>query len=229
MKKAFLLCAAMLSAVVAEGRNIKISVVPTEAKITIDGSYYGDGVVNFAMKKSEGFINVKCECEGYVTLETKIYSTDKRNAISYNLRKDEFFETSTPSGQINRNMTVEVSKELFKVGEDGRIDASTAWKLITQVVLNYFDEIQTTDMVSGYLQTAWKYRNFPESEKTVRTRVTVKQVGLGDNLSYSIKVSCETAPIYMGKLKTEAFRESDRILKDMEPLINEFQSRLGRQ
>ena len=107
------------------------------------------------------------------------------------------------------------------------MDLSQAWKIIHQVILNYFDEIQTTDIASGFIQTPWRYETFPEAEKQVRTRISVKQNAFGDDLSFQIKVSSEAGSLYASR-RDESFQEIDRILKSLEPIISEFQTRLGK-
>lgn len=208
-------------------REIKISVTPSDAKIYIDGSYYGDGVVTANLKKKDGFIVVKVEKPGYVTLETKIYGSDKRAAVAYTLRRDEIFDKSEASGLVNKYFSVKVSDDLYSINEDGSIDMSLAWKIIHQVILKYFDEIQTTDIASGFIQTPWKYKTFPESEKQIRTRVSVRQSAYGEELAFQIKVSSEMG--YIHAMHTdESFQTIDRILKDLEPIISEFQTRIGK-
>ena len=88
------------------------------------------------------------------------------------------------------------------------------------------DEIESSDMLSGFIQTPWKIKPFPNSGIQVRTRVTVKQSNIGNNLTYKIKISSETASI--GTNREESFQETMRILKKYETLISEFQSRLGK-
>lgn len=179
-----------------------------------------------SIKKKEGFIAVKCEKDGFVTLETKIFFTDKRKAVSYTLRRDVFFDISVASGLVNKYFTVKVSKDLYSE-ENGKRNTERAWKMIHQVILNYFDEIQTTDIASGFIQTPWMYKSFPEAERQVRTRVSVKESNIGGDLTFQIKVSSEAAPIF-AQQKDEAFQEINRILKDLEPIISEFQARLGK-
>ncbi len=208
-------------------RNVKISVTPSDAKIYVDGNYVGDGVITASVTKKEGFIAVKFIKEGYVTLETKIFASDKRNAVSYTLRRDVFLDVSVPSGLVNRYFTVTVSKSLYAEDEDtGKRNTEKAWKMIHQIILNYFDEIQTTDLASGFVQTPWFYKTFPEAEKQMRTRVSVKESNLGGDLTFQVKISSEVAPIFAPQ-KDESFQEIDRIAKDLEPLISEFQTRLG--
>lgn len=210
------------------GREVKISVLPSTAKIYIDGNYAGEGIVTANVRAKDGFIVVKCEEAGYVTLETKIFYSDKRNAVSYTLRRDAFLDVTVGSGLVNKYFSVKVSEDLYKVDSvSGKRDTELAWKMIHQVILNYFDEIQTTDMASGFIQTPWQYKSFPEIEKVVRTRVSVKESNLGGDLTFQIKVSSEAAPIF-GMSHEESYREINRIVKEFEPMISEFQARLGK-
>lgn len=219
-----LICSINLS---LSAREVKVSVTPSDAKIYVDGNYYADGVATVNVSKRSEFVVIKLESPGYVTMETKIYASDKRKAISYTLRRDGFFDVSVASGLVNKYFNVKVSKDLYKIDENGNMDLSLAWKMIHQVILNYFDEIQTTDIASGFVQTPWRYATFPEAEKQVRTRVSVKQNSFGDELSFQIKVSSEAGSMYASR-RDESFQEIDRILKELEPIISEFQTRLGK-
>jgi len=219
-----LICSINLS---LSAREVKVSVTPSDAKIYVDGNYYADGVATVNVSKKSEFVVIKLESPGYVTMETKIYASDKRKAISYTLRRDGFFDVSVASGLVNKYFNVKVSKDLYHIDENGNMDLSLAWKMIHQVILNYFDEIQTTDVASGFVQTPWRYATFPEAEKQVRTRVSVKQNSFGDELSFQIKVSSEAGSMYASR-RDESFQEIDRILKELEPIISEFQTRLGK-
>ncbi len=229
MKKLLFLTIALICSInlSLSAREVKVSVTPSDAKIYVDGNYYADGVATVNVSKKSEFVVIKLESPGYVTMETKIYASDKRKAISYTLRRDGFFDVSVASGLVNKYFNVKVSKDLYKIDENGNMDLSLAWKMIHQVILNYFDEIQTTDVASGFVQTPWRYETFPEAEKQVRTRVSVKQNSFGDELSFQIKVSSEAGSMYASR-RDESFQEIDRILKELEPIISEFQTRLGK-
>lgn len=228
MKKILLLIISLcLGFVLSEAKDIKISVTPSDAKIYIDGNYVGDGVTTASLKKKDGFLVVKFEREGYVTTEVRVFASEKRTAFSYTMRKDEFLNVSAPSGLVNKYFSVTVSKDLYTVDENGKKNSELAWKLIHQILLNYFDEIQTTDFASGFIQTPWQYETFPAADKQMRTRVSVKESNLGGDLTFQIKVSSEVAPL-MASQNDESFQEIDRIAKDFEPIISEFQSRLGK-
>lgn len=210
----------------ARKKSLKISATPSDSKISIDGNYVGDGVIEFPITSKDNFLVIKIEKEGYIPVETKFYTSDKRNAIAYTLRPDLFYEASTPNDLANRFFSVEVSKELYSVDDKGKKDAEKAWKLIHQILLNYFDELQTTDISSGFIQTPWKYRQFGESKQVIRTRVTVKQMGVSENLVFQIKISSEQAPL-IGMNNENSYKEVTRLLIEYDSLISEFQARLS--
>jgi len=227
MKRLFLLVALFAFFGSMNAKPIKISVTPSDAKIYIDGNYQADGVTTANVRKKEGFIVVKVEKEGYITLEDKIFFTDKRKAVSYTMRRDVFFDLSVASGLVNQYFSVMVSEDLYTIDDNGKIDASLAWKMIHQIILNYMDEIKITDVASSYIQTPWYYKSFPEADKQVRTRVTVRESNSGaDYLTFQIKISSEAANLIANR--EESFQEINRIIKDLEPMINEFQLRLGK-
>jgi hypothetical protein len=225
--KLLLFMACFLMANLLGAKDVKISVMPSDAKIYIDGNYVGDGITTANLKKKEGFIVVKFEKEGYVTLETKIFATNKRKAVSYTMRRDVFFDVSNFSGSVNEYFTVKISQDFYYTDENGKRNTELAWKMLHQVILNYFDEIQTTDMASGFIQTPWQYKTFPEADRVARTRVSVKESNIGGDLTFQIKISSEAAPL-IGQHREESYREINRILKELEPMIAEFQARLGK-
>lgn len=219
----FIIC--LIVPLQASAKDVKISVTPSTAKIYIDGNYVGDGIVTVPVKRKEGFIVVKLE-EGYVTLETKIYAKDKRKAVSYNLRRDALYDL-TVEANTNKYFTVNVSKELYSIDEKGKKNTEKAWKLIHQILLNYFDEIQTTDLNSGFIQTPWNYKRLPEIDKVMRTRVSIRDISVADGLTFQIKISSEIAPL-LGANSEESYQETIRLVKEFEPIISEFQSRLSK-
>ncbi|MCM8872436.1 MAG: PEGA domain-containing protein [Paludibacteraceae bacterium] len=215
----------LMISVIADAKIVKVSVTPSDAKIYLDGNYAGDGVVNATVRSKEGFVNIKLEKEGYVTLETKIYASDKRKAVSYVMRQDPLESLTVVSGKTNKYFTINVSKSLYTVDENGKIDSEQAWKMIHQIILNYFDEIQTTDIASGFIQTPWKYTSMPEAEKMMRTRVNIREISSNGNLTFQVKVSSELASL-IGANNNDSYQEVNRIHKEIEPIIGELQSRL---
>lgn len=226
MRKTILAAVTMILSLNLLAKDVKITVSPSEAKIYVDGNYVADGMTVASLKKKDGFLVLKFEKEGYVTLETKIFADDKRKAVSFVLKRDTFYDNSTISGNTNKFFSQEISDKFMKNAKDEKEASILVWKMIHQIILNYFDEIENSDQLSGFIQTPWKYKTFGEANIQVRTRVTVKESNIGGKLTYKIKVSSEIASLNSTH-RDENFQETTRLLKDFEPMISEFQSRLG--
>jgi len=209
--------------------TIKIIAQPKEASIFINNQFAGYGFAEISRppkkRRSEVFA-IRIECEGYKSVETKIYADDVRSSVSYTLQEDGFYRTTAASGLVNKYMTVTLDNSLYTIDEQGKIDVSKAWKLLHQILLNYFEEIATTDFDGGYLQTPWHYKTFQLSNKQMRTRVTVRDISTPSDVAFQIKVSSEVA----GSMAARhgEFTNVDRIVKELEPLLQELQTRLGK-
>lgn len=209
-----LVCALVLAPNEAHAKKIKLVVTPENAKIHIDGNYVGDGAYVLNFRRNDEFFSVKITAPGYVEKTMRVYKYDTRKAIAIDLRKDESFDASVESLNANKYFTINVREG---------VDESLAWKLMSQVMLNYFDEMKTSDKASGYMNTAWVEDRFPQSEVKVRTMVQIKQI-TSEGLAYQIRISSEISPDVYGENR---YRPWDRLLKKYEPLINEMQSRIG--
>lgn len=110
--------------------------------------------------------------------------------------------------------------------KEGKVDVGQAWKLLHQILLNYFEEIETTDVHGGYLQTPWNYKSFNLSEKQIRTRVTIRDISTPERVAFQIKISSEVASAMAAR--NGEFTEIDRIPKEFEPMIEELQTRIGK-
>lgn len=226
MKHLFLALISVLLAVSAWGKDIKVVVIPTEATIKVNGSYYGEGSAVLKIKKND-FISLECSCPGYETLNTRIYGNDDRKTIEVKLKEDMLLKQTSESSVANNFFSVKVNKNLYSDDpETGKRNSENAWKMAHSVLLKYFDEIMTSDVASGFIQTPWLYKNYVEAGKTLRTRVTVKESNIGGDLTFQIKMTSEMAPI-QGRSREESFLETNRIMKEFETLVSEFQARLG--
>lgn len=226
MRKYLLMLIAAIMAVGAWGKDIKIVVIPSEATIKVNGSYYGEGNAVLKIKKND-FVSLECSCPGYETLNTRIYGNDERKTIEIKLKEDMLLKQTTESSVANNFFSVKVNKSLYSDDPaTGRRNSENAWKMAHNVLLKYFDEIMTSDAASGFIQTPWLYKNYVEAGKTLRCRVTIKESNIGGDLTFQIKMSSEMAPI-QGRSREESYVETNRIMKEFESLISEFQSRLG--
>lgn len=208
------------------GKDIKVVVIPSEATIKVNGSYYGEGSAVLKIKKND-FVSLECSCPGYETLNTRIYGNDDRKTIEVKLKEDMLLKQTTESSVANNFFSVKVNKSLYSDDPvTGKRNSENAWKMAHSVLLKYFDEIMTSDAASGFIQTPWLYKNYVEAGKTLRTRVTIKESNIGGDLTFQIKMASEIAPI-QGRSREESFLETNRIIKEFDSLISEFQSRLG--
>ncbi|MGM9865376.1 MAG: PEGA domain-containing protein [Muribaculaceae bacterium] len=226
MKRFFLALMVGILSTCAWGKDIKVVVIPSEATIKVNGSYYGEGSANLKIKKND-FVSLECSCPGYETLNTRIYGNDDRKTVEVKLKEDMLLKQTAESSIANQFFSVRVSKSLYSDDpQTGRRNAENAWKMAHNVLLKYFDEIMTSDAASGFIQTPWLYKNYVEAGKTLRTRVTIKESNIGGDLTFQIKMSSEMAPI-QGRSREESFLETNRIMKEFDSLVSEFQARLG--
>lgn len=221
-----ILCMGNAISYAGPSKTIKITVIPKEASIYVNNEFMGYGYVEVTRPKKKEMVALRIECEGYKQIDSKIYGSDKRNAISFQLQDDGFYRSTAASGLVNKFMTINLDSTLYTIDENRKIDVSAAWKKLHNILLNYFEEIQTTDSYGGYLQTPWHYKSFMLSEKQVRTRVTVRDISTPDKVAFQIKVSSEVASALAAR--HGEFTEVDRIVKELEPMIEELQTRLGK-
>lgn len=218
----------VLSCVIGYGKTLKVVTSPAEATIKVNGSYYGEGTADVKIGRND-FVIIEVTAPGYETLSTRVYGNDERKTIELKLKEDALLKQTVESSLANRFFTVKVDKSLYHDDEEtGKRDAEQAWKLAHNILLNYFDEIQTSDMVSGFIQTPYYIKSYIDAGKTLRSRVTIKESNIGGDLTFQIKLSSEIAPM-RGRYINEVYQETTRLIKEFEPLISEFQTRLGQK
>jgi hypothetical protein len=139
------------------------------------------------------------------------------------LRLDGSYSASTASDQANVNVTIEVNKNTKE---------EQAWKLLSSIVLNYFDVLENSDSQTGYLRTAWQIKAWgvtAPNESVVRTRVILKRVS-DMPLRYSLKIVSEKNKDGLRRdwstKDDENYQPWDRILNTYKDVISEAQSRL---
>lgn len=213
-------------------KNVKVTVMPEDASIYVDNNFAGKGVLMVNIKKKEGHVRVKVEKEGYVTRRLKLKADEKRKAIDIELEKDEAWDASTSANLANKFFTIPVSEKYIASCGSKEEAAKRAWKQLHQILLKYIEEIEESNMLGGYIQSAWVVKKFYHSSLNDidggiqwRTRVTIKESTSGDDLEYRVKISSEVAPLNTDI--EEYFQPTQRLLKSFEPMISEFQARLG--
>ena len=232
MKKNIFLLGVLLFVYVAsmqgarKTKTVKISVEPKEAAIYVNNTFSGYGYAEFTRpKKNNEVVILRFECDEYTPVLTKFYGGDKRSSLSYTLQQDGFYRSSAASGIVNKFLTIDIDSMYYKI-EDEKVDVSAAWKLLHQILLNYFDEISTTDIYGGYLQTPWQYKTFTLSEKQLRNRITVRDISTPNRVAFQVKIESEVAGSHAAR--HGEFTQVDRIPKELEPIIEELQTRIGK-
>ena len=197
-------------------RQVSIRTTPEDASIKIDGRIMGSGEYKVRIPFNQ-CVEVIVEKAGFVISKKNYCNEDgvQPPPVSEHLilKIDEAFTSSVQSDQANLNFTIETGKP----EED-------AWKILSQITMSYFDNIELADKETGYIRTSWNTKNFLNN--TIRTRIIVKQADISP-LKYTIKLVSE----YSGEAKTsvkedESFSPWDRILNTYKDVISEYQSRL---
>lgn len=207
-------------------KMIDIAVQPAEATIYVNNQFLGYGSGSFVRPKKENMAVIRIECNGYKTINAKFYGEDKRSAISYTMQQDGYYRTTAYSGLVNKFFTIDIDPQYYSISEGKTIDVKPAWKLLHQILLNYFDEIALTDIYGGYVQTPWQYKTFQLSDMQMRNRVTIRDISTPDRVAFQIKLSSEVAAA--AAAMHGEFEEIDRIAKEYEPLLEELQTRIGK-
>ncbi|HCN82875.1 MAG TPA: hypothetical protein DIT07_04540 [Sphingobacteriaceae bacterium] len=197
-------------------RQVAISTTPQDALIKVDDRIMGSGEYKVRIKYGE-CVEVIVEKAGYV-ISKKSYCNNAGKSsppVSENLvlSVDEAFTSSIQSDQSNLNFTMETSRS-----------EADAWKILSQITMNYFDNIELADKETGYIRTSWNVKTFLGN--TIRTRIIVKQADVSP-LKYTIKLVSEQSRAAKTSVKDdELFLPWDRILNTYKDVISEFQSRL---
>ena len=174
-------------------KMVKITVDQDDAKIYVDNNYVATGSYVAPINYGEGHIRVRIEKEGYVTRRLKIREDDTRNAIDITLDPDESWNNSVATDMANKFFTVPVSKAYVEHAGNESEAAKLVWKTLHQILMNYIEEIEESNQMGGYIQSAWVVKEFPGAEVKVRTRVIIKETNAGGDLTYRIKICSEIA------------------------------------
>lgn len=228
MKKFFSLVALFVATTcvfAGKPKIVRVSVEPNIASIYHNGTLIGNGVAEFTRPRKNEVAVIRIEAPEYKPISTKYYGTDKRSLLSFTLQEDGFYRASAGSGIVNKFFTVDIDPQYYAI-ENGEVNVKPAWKLLHQILLNYFSEISTTDVYGGYLQTPWQYKTFEMSDRQMRNRVTIRDISTPERVAFQIKIESEVAGA--SAARHGEFESVDRIPKELEPLIQELQTRIGK-
>lgn len=201
-----------------QDRLVKIRTSPEDVSININGRVVAKGSFNMKIPKGE-CIEVTGEKDGALPVKKSYCNQDNAPALpaidTLRLVVDQTFALSSPADYVNINNIVEINPATKE---------ADAWKLMSQVVMNYFDVIEVTDKATGYLRTAWVVKSF--SNNTIRTRVIVK-VADSSTLKYVVKL-CSEISLKSGSNANDdaSYTEWNRVLVAYKNMVSDIQTRL---
>jgi hypothetical protein len=198
---------------------VNVNSSESDAKIFVDGKDLGTGSLKVRIP-NQTCVVVRIQKQGFLTSEqtycNKKGMTRPPRSQFFILKKDDAIEASIKADQANIDFSIKVNEKYSN---------KDAWKILTQVITDYFDAIELSDQETSYLRTAWTVQNY--TQNTIRSRAIIK---LGNSSPYTIKIKLVSE--YSGEAGTsskadEKFREWDRVLRRYENLIGDLQTRLG--
>jgi len=198
--------------------TIFISASESDAAIYVDGEKLGIGSVEIKLKSNQ-CKNIRVEKIGYLVVERKFCSGGSYPKLPktyhFELEEDAAWNSSISTDIANVWVAIKV--------KEGSTELD-AWKLLGQIITDYFDVIEITDRETGYLRTSWELKSFDQN--TIRSRVILK-LGSSSPLIYKVKLVSEASGRGGTSVKQdENYKEWDRILRKYKDLVETLQNRL---
>jgi hypothetical protein len=199
-------------------QKVNISASESDAQLLVNGKPVSSGSYLLKVEKDQCY-NVKAIKPSFLRYDATVCGRkagpEAPKNLFFDMKKDDSEEASVKADQANIDFEIEVNPELSQ---------TDAWKLVTQIVTDYFDAIEVSDKETSYLRTSWNIQSF--AQNTVRTRLIIK-LSKSNPLTYKVKLNSE----YSGNSGTsvkadEQFREWDRILRKYRNVISDFSTRL---
>ena len=197
-------------------KKVTISSSQSDARIYVDGQLMGNGQVQIVVM-SNSCVTVQIYKTGYLSVRktfcNKKSSPKPPKTFYAEMIRDDAYDASIQTDIANVDINLTSNKS----------EAET-WKLISQIIMSYFDVIEVTDRETGYLRTSWVVQSF--TQNTIRTRVILKS-GSSNPLTYKVKLVSEASGMAMTSVKAdEKFKEWDRVLRKYQSVLDELQNRL---
>lgn len=213
----FLLILGFSFSVSAGKKKILISCSEPDAAIYSNGVKVGTGQAE-VLVLSNSCVTINIEKTGFLEVEETICNKKgfpkPPKTKYYDMLADPAFDASVQTDMANIDIEVELNPDRDNVD---------SWRILNQVVTNYFDVIEISDRETGYLRTSWNMQNFTNA--AVRTRLIVK-IGSIDPISYKVKLVSEIGDSGVSVKSDHKFTEWDRVLRTYETVIDQIVSRL---
>jgi hypothetical protein len=211
----------LIASFIVKAQSVEISASEPDAKIIVDGQTLGAGNIKIKVPKNT-CVDVKIEKAGFLKYEqtfcNKKGMADLPKKQFFDMKRDDAEQASIKTDQANIDFSVEVNKKQ---------DVTETWKLVNQIVTDYFDAIEVSDKETSYLRTSWSIQSFMQN--TIRTRLIIK-LSKSTPLTFKIKLVSEYSGYPQTSVKAdELFHEWDRVLRKYQNVISDFNTRLGNQ
>ncbi len=224
MKKSILLFPVVVLVLFSSCRTaVVFSASEQDAEVFVNGRKLGSGQTPVVNVKKDECVSVKMQKTGFLT-ESFLYCYNGTNLFGepktkyVKLNDDDAYTASIVTDYANKDFEVVVSKNFTE---------AEAWKIVSQIVTGYFDNLEMADKATGYMKTSWQSKSF--TKKAIRTRIIVKQSS-SMPLKYKIKIISEYSDDPNQSVKDDdKYKKWDRVLRAYEDLITEFQTRLGKK
>ncbi len=218
--KQLILCLALALPLCCFGaKKITVNVLPSNAKIYVDGQLVGEGSYQVKFDRNTDFFMIKVEAPGYLTRDFRLLKSNPKKTVLYKLPEDEAFKASSGSED-----GVDLANRWFDVTCRKGLAEDAIWKRLMSVATNYFDNIEVRDKSAGWIKSQWRVTSF--SEQTVRTRLEVRMSFTGDDVvTYRARISVQIKD--NDRHDANAYKNYDRVLRVYDALIQELQTSVG--
>jgi len=198
-------------------KKVLISCSEPDAAIYSNGIKVGTGQAEIIVL-SRSCVTVNIKKIGYLDVEETICNKKgfphPPKTKYFEMVTDPAYDASIQTDMANTDIEVQLNPDRSEID---------SWKILNQIITNYFDVIEISDRETGYLRTAWSLHSFDNA--SIRTRIIIK-IGTLDPLSYKVKLVSEIAGPGTSVKSDNKFTEWDRVLRTYETVIDQITSRL---
>lgn len=210
----------LLLSLCAQAKKITINVIPETAKIYVDGSLVGTGSYQVNFNRNTDFYVIKVEDDGYISRTYRLLKSNPKNTVLYTLPEDEAFASTA-----GMEDGMDVANRWFDVTCRRGLTEDQVWKRLMSVCTSYYDNIEVRDKSAGWIKTSWRITRF--KYQTVRTRLEVRMSFVDDDvLSYRVRLVSQINNDNDCRGEN-CFKPYNRVLRNLEPLIQELQTTVG--
>lgn len=203
-----------------DAKKITINVLPSEAKIYVDGTLVGNGTYRINMKND--FYVIKVEAPGYWTRNYTLRKDYTKNAILYTLPENEALKNviSSDDGDGSSN----VANRWFDITCRKGISENEVWKRLMNITTSYFSNVEVRDKAAGWIKTGWRTTSF--TNESVRTRLEIRVSFVNEeHFTYRVRI---TSQIKDNECTgNNCYMAFEHVLKEFGPLIQELQTSVG--